>query len=121
MKELFLLVLGSALVNNFVLIKLLGLCPLMGVSNRVSSATAMALATGFVLTLAYGLSQLIYQYLLVPFGLEYLRIVAFIVMIAALVQFTEMYTRASNPTLHAALGLYLPLITTNCAVLGVAL
>lgn len=121
MKEFFLLIVGAALVNNFVLTYFLGLCPFMGSSKRLSSAFGMSLATGFVLTLASALSYVVHQYLLIPLDVEYLRIIAFILIIAAIVQFTELYLRSTNPVLHAALGMYLPLITTNCAVLGVAL
>ena len=112
---------GTVLVNNFVLAKFLGLCPVMGVSKSLDSAIGMALATAFVLTLSSALSYLVHAYLLVPFGLEYLRTLAFILVIAALVQFVEVFMRARAPVLHGVLGIFLPLITTNCAVLGVAL
>jgi electron transport complex protein RnfA len=119
--DLVLIVISAALVNNFVLIQFLGLCPFMGVSNSVSSAAGMSLATAFVLTLASVSSYLLSTWVLEPLGLGYLRIVAFILVIAALVQATELYMRHAAPLLHRVLGVYLPLITSNCAVLGVAL
>lgn len=119
--DLALIVISAALVNNFVLVQFLGLCPFMGVSNSVSSAVGMSMATAFVLTLASVASFVVTEWLLIPLGLEYLRIVAFILVIAALVQLTELYMRHSAPLLHRVLGVYLPLITSNCAVLGVAL
>lgn len=119
--SLALIVISAALVNNFVLVQFLGLCPFMGVSNSVSSAVGMSAATAFVLTLASVASFIINQWLLKPLGLEYLQIIALILVIAALVQLTELYVRHSAPLLHRALGVYLPLITSNCAVLGVAL
>lgn len=119
--DLALIVISAALVNNFVLVQFLGLCPFMGVSNSVSSAFGMAVATAFVLTLASVASFMVTEWLLDPLGLEYLRIIAFILVIAALVQITELYMRHSAPILHRVLGVYLPLITSNCAVLGVAL
>lgn len=121
MSDLALIILATVLVNNFVLVKFLGLCPLLGASTRVETALGMSLATTFVLTIAAGASYLIDTYLLAPFELEYLRLLAFIVVIAASVQFTELFIRHSSPLLHQVLGVYLPLITTNCAVLGVAL
>lgn len=121
MAEYALLLVGTVLVNNFVLVKFLGLCPFMGVSRRLESATGMALATTFVLTLSSVASWAVNNWLLVPLGVEFLRIIAFILVIAAVVQFTEMVVRASSPLLYQVLGIYLPLITTNCAVLGVAL
>ncbi len=121
MTDAMLILVGTILVNNFVLVQFLGLCPFMGVSNRLETAMSMALATLFVLTLAAAASHLVYHYLLVPLGLEYLNIIAFIVVIAGLVQFTEMLVRSTSPLLHRVLGVFLPLITTNCAVLGVAL
>ncbi|MCB1865246.1 MAG: electron transport complex subunit RsxA [Chromatiales bacterium] len=121
MTEFALILVGTVLVNNFVLVKFLGLCPFMGVSRKVETALGMGLATTFVLTLAAVLSHLLHTLLLVPFGLEYLRTIAFILVIAAVVQFTETVMRATSPLLHSILGVYLPLITTNCAVLGVAL
>nr|WP_298409924.1 electron transport complex subunit RsxA [uncultured Halomonas sp.] len=121
MTEYFLILVSTVLVNNFVLVQFLGLCPFMGVSNKLESAMGMAMATTFVLTLSSIVSYLTFHYLLVPLGLEYLRIIAFIMVIAAVVQFTEMMVRKTSPLLHQVLGIFLPLITTNCAVLGVAL
>jgi electron transport complex protein RnfA len=115
------ILLGTIFVNNFVMVQFLGLCPFMGASQKLDSAIGMAAATTFVLTLACAISYLLEHYLLQPLGLEYLRIIAFIVTIAALVQFSELVIRATQPVLHQVLGLFIPLITTNCAVLGVAL
>jgi len=117
---LFILV-GAVLVNNVVLVKILGLCPFMGVSKKLETAYGMGAATTFVLTLATGASYIIDHYLLIPFGLEYLRTLSFIVTIAAIVQLTEMVIAKTSPALQQTLGIYLPLITTNCAVLGVPL
>ena len=121
MTELLLLALGASLVNNFVLSNFLGLCPFVGVSRRFEAAAGMALATMFVLTIASGLSFALWEWVLVPLHLEYLRTLGFILLIAGVVQFTEIMVRATSPLLHQLLGLFLPLITTNCAVLGVAL
>jgi len=121
MKHYLLLLISTILVNNFVLVKFLGLCPFLGVSRRLESAIGMGLATTFVLTLASVSSYLLYQYLLLPLDLQYLRTISFIVVIAVVVQLTEIIVHKLSPTLHRLLGLYLPLITTNCAVLGVAL
>jgi len=121
MSEFLLLLLSTALVNNVVLVKFLGLCPVMGVSKSVDSAFGMGLATTFVITLATGASWMLDNWLLTPFGLGYLRILTFILVIAAVVQFTEMFVRKTSPALYQSLGIYLPLISTNCAVLGVAL
>lgn len=121
MTEYLLLLISTILVNNFVLVQFLGLCPFMGVSNKLDSALGMALATTFVLTLSSALSFLVYHGLLAPLGLEYLRTIGFIIMIAAVVQFTEMVIHKTSPLLYQVLGIFLPLITTNCAVLGVAL
>lgn len=121
MAEYVLLLLGTALVNNVVLVKFLGLCPFMGVSSKVDSALGMGLATTFVLTLAAATSWLLEHYVLRPLELDFLRILAFILVIAAVVQFTELAIRKFSPALHRVLGIFLPLITTNCAVLGVAL
>lgn len=115
------LVVGAILVNNFVLVQFLGLCPFMGVSNKLETAIGMSAATTFVLTLASICSYLTYTYLLAPLGLEYLQTIAFILVIAVVVQFTEMVVHKTSPLLHRVLGVFLPLITTNCAVLGVAL
>ena len=121
MADYLLIILGTALVNNVVLVKFLGLCPLMGVSNKLDSALGMGLATTFVLTLAAVASWLLEHFVLGPLDLGYLRILTFILVIAAVVQFTEMAVRKVSPTLYQVLGIFLPLITTNCAVLGVAL
>ena len=121
MTEYALILLSTVLVNNFVLVKFLGLCPFMGVSRKLETATGMALATTFVLTLSSVCSYLVNTYLLAPFGLEYLRTITFILVIAAVVQFTEMVVHKTSPLLYQVLGIFLPLITTNCAVLGVAL
>lgn len=121
MSEYLLIFVSTVLVNNFVLVKFLGLCPFMSVSTRLETATGMGLATTFVLTLSSICSYLVNEYLLSPFGLEYLRTIAFILVIAAMVQFTEMLVKKASPLLHQILGIFLPLITTNCAVLGVAL
>jgi electron transport complex protein RnfA len=120
-KEYLLILVSTILVNNFVLVKFLGLCPFMGVSRKLDTATGMALATTFVLTLSSVSSYLVNEYLLEPLGLEYLRTIAFILVIAVVVQFTEMYVHKTSPVLYQVLGIFLPLITTNCAVLGVAL
>jgi electron transport complex protein RnfA len=121
MKEYILILISTVLVNNFVLVKFLGLCPFMGVSRKLETATGMALATTFVLTLSSVSSYLVNEYLLAPLGLEYLRTIAFILVIAFVVQFTEMVVHKTSPLLYQVLGIFLPLITTNCAVLGVAL
>jgi electron transport complex protein RnfA len=119
--EYLLLLLGTALVNNVVLVKFLGLCPFMGVSKKLDSALSMGLATTFVLTLAAATSWLLEHFILAPLHIEFLRILAFILVIAAVVQFTEMVVHKTSPVLYQILGIFLPLITTNCAVLGVAL
>ena len=121
MQELALILIGALLVNNFVLAQFLGLCPFVGVSGNYDAAVSMGLATTFVLTLAASLSHLSFHYVLTPLGLEYLNIITFIVIIATVVQLTELFVRSVSPLLHQVLGIYLPLITTNCAVLGVAL
>jgi len=121
MQEYLLLLLGTALVNNVVLVKFLGLCPFMGVSNKVDTAVGMGYATTFVLTLSAASAWMLERWVLAPLGLEYLRILTFILVIAAVVQFTEMAVRKLSPVLYQVLGIFLPLITTNCAVLGVAL
>ena len=121
MKEYALILISTVLVNNFVLVQFLGLCPFMGVSRKLETATGMALATTFVLTLSAVFSNLIETYLLAPYELGYLRIIAFILVIAAVVQLTEMIVHKTSPLLYQVLGIFLPLITTNCAVLGVAL
>jgi len=121
MTEYLLLLLGTALVNNVVLVKFLGLCPFMGVSNKLDSALGMGFATTFVLTLAAVASWLLEYFVLMPLDIGFLRILTFILVIAAVVQFTEMLVRKFSPALYQILGIFLPLITTNCAVLGVAL
>ncbi|GAO37634.1 electron transport complex RsxE subunit [Sulfuricella sp. T08] len=121
MEHYFFILIGTVLVNNIVLVKILGLCPFMGVSKKLSAAVGMGAATAFVLTLASGLSYLVDHHLLIPNDLSYLRTLSFIVVIAAIVQFTEMFIRKSSPALYQTLGIYLPLITTNCAVLGIPL
>ncbi len=121
MTEYLLLILGTALVNNVVLVKFLGLCPFMGVSNKLDTALGMGMATTFVLTLAAAASWLLEHLVLVPLDIGFLRIMGFILVIAAVVQFTEMVIHKTSPVLYQVLGIFLPLITTNCAVLGVAL
>ena len=121
MKELLIIIIGSALVNNVVLSQFLGLCPFFGVSKKIDTATGMGGAIVFVITLSSFVTSLIYQFILVPTGLEYLQTIVFILVIAALVQFVEMFLKKTMPSLYQSLGVYLPLITTNCAVLGVAL
>ena len=121
MAELGLILIGATLVNNFVLAQFLGLCPFMGVTRQYQPAVAMGLATAFVLTTAAAASFLLYHAVLVPLEVEYLRIVVFIVTIAGVVQLTERVIRAQSPLLYEVLGIYLPLITSNCAVLAVAL
>ncbi len=121
MSEYLLLLIGTVFVNNIVLAKFLGLCPFMGVSRKVETAIGMSAATTFVLTLSAVLSYLINTWILAPFELEYLRTIAFIIAIAAVVNFTEMVVHKTSPLLYNVLGIFLPLITTNCAVLGVAL
>ena len=121
MSDLLLVIIGTALVNNVVLVKFLGLCPFMGVSNKLETAISMGFATTFVLTLASISSWALETFILEPFGLTYLRIISFILVIAAVVQFTEMFIKKTSPALYQLLGIFLPLITTNCAVLGVAL
>ena len=121
MNEYLLILVSTILVNNFVLVMFLGLCPFMGVSKKMDTAIGMGFATTFVLTLASVTSYLINTYLLIPLELEYLRTIAFIVTIAAVVGFTELVVNKTSPVMHQSLGVFLPLITTNCAVLGVAL
>jgi electron transport complex protein RnfA len=121
MDDLPLIAVGAALVNNFVLTRFLGLCPVLGTSQHLDGASGMALATTAVLTVTAGLCQLAETWLLLPFDLGHLRIVTYILIIAATVQFAEQLLRRMTPLLYRRLGIYLPLITTNCAVLGVAL
>jgi electron transport complex protein RnfA len=121
MKEYALILVSTILVNNFVLVKFLGLCPFMGVSRKLETAAGMGLATTFVLTLSSVSAYLVNEFLLLPLHLEYLRTITFILVIAVVVQFTEMVVHRTSPLLYQVLGIFLPLITTNCAVLGVAL
>lgn len=121
MTEYALILIGTVLVNNFVLVKFLGLCPFMGVSKKLETAIGMGLATTFVLTLAAVATWVVNTYLLEPLGIGYLRTIAFILVIAVVVQFTETVMHKTSPVLYQVLGIFLPLITTNCAVLGVAL
>ncbi|MGD7034197.1 electron transport complex subunit RsxA [Methylotuvimicrobium buryatense] len=121
MKEYLIILISTILVNNFVLVRFLGLCPFMGVSRKLETALGMGFATTFVLTLSAVCSYLANRYLLIPLELEYLRTITFIVVIAFVVQFTEMVVHKTSPLLYQVLGIFLPLITTNCAVLGVAL
>ena len=121
METLLLIIISSAIVNNVVLSQFLGLCPFLGVSKKVDTALGMGVAVIFVITISAFITSLIYKFILVTLGLEYLQTIVFILVIAALVQFVEMLLKKSVPSLYEALGVYLPLITTNCAVLGVAL
>lgn len=121
MKELLVILIASSLVNNVVLSQFLGLCPFLGVSKKTETATGMGVAVIFVITLASAVAGAIYQFVLVPFDIAYLQTIVFILVIAALVQFVEMFLKKFIPGLYQSLGVYLPLITTNCAVLGVAL
>ena len=121
MSNLIIIAIGSALVSNVVLSQFLGLCPFLGVSKKTNTAAGMGAAVIFVITLASLVAALIYKFVLDPLGLDYLKTIVFILVIAALVQFVEMFLKKFMPSLYEALGVYLPLITTNCAVLGVAL
>lgn len=121
MSEIVVILVGTVLVNNFVLVRFLGLCPFLGVSRNLEAAFGMSMATAFVLTLSSAVAYLLHQYLLVPLELEYLKTIAFILVIAASVQFTEIMVRRLSPLLDQVLGIFIPLIATNCAVLGVAL
>lgn len=121
MTDYLLLLVSTILVNNFVLVKFLGLCPFMGVSSRTETAIGMSFATTFVMTLASMLSFIVNTYILIPLSLEYLQTLSFILVIAVVVQFTEMFVQKTSANLYRLLGIFLPLITTNCAVLGVAL
>ena len=120
-KELLVILVSSSLVSNVVLSQFLGLCPFLGVSKKIKTAAGMGTAVIFVITLASAVAGLIYKYVLQALGIEYLQTIVFILVIAALVQFVEMFLKKTMPSLYEALGVYLPLITTNCAVLGVAL
>jgi electron transport complex protein RnfA len=121
MTTLFLIIISTVFVNNFVLARFLGLCPFMGVSRKIETATGMGMAVVFVMTVAAAVTWNIQRFILVTFHLEYLQTIMFILVIASLVQFVEMFVRKASPTLYQSLGIFLPLITTNCAVLGVAL
>ena len=121
MMNIFLFAISAALVNNVVLVQFQGLCPFLGVSKNTKTAAGMGGAVIFVMTLANTVTSVIYYYVLVPLGIEYLNTIAFILIIAGLVQFVEMFLKKKIPTLYKALGVYLPLITTNCAVLGIAI
>lgn len=120
-KDLLVILISSSLVSNVVLSQFLGLCPFLGVSKKTNTAAGMGVAVIFVITLASAVAGLMYKFILVPLHIEYLQTICFILVIAALVQFVEMFLKKAIPTLYEALGVYLPLITTNCAVLGVAL
>jgi len=119
--DYLMILLGTALVNNVVLVRFLGLCPFMGVSTKLDTALGMGLATAFVLSLASAAGWLLEHYILAPLDIAFLRILSFILVVAALVQFIEMLMRKLSPVLYRLLGIFLPLITTNCAVLGIAL
>ena len=121
MQDIAIILISAILVNNYVLVQFLGLCPFMGVSNKLETAIGMSSATTFVLTLAAISSYMVNTWVLVPLGLEYLKTIAFILVIAVVVQFTKMFIEKTSPLLYRVLGVFLPLITTNCAVLGVAL
>ena len=121
MTELIIIAIGAALVNNVVLSQFLGLCPFLGVSKKTSTAVGMGMAVTFVMTLSGAVTFLIYKYIMVPFHMEYMKTIIFIFIIASLVQFVEMALQKLLPSLYTALGIYLPLITTNCAVLGAVL
>jgi electron transport complex protein RnfA len=120
MGKFILLIIGAVLVNNFVLARFLGICPFLGVSKKVETAIGMGMAVVFVITMAATITWLVYMYILVPFQITYMQTIAFILVIAALVQFVEMVIQKTSPPLYQALGIYLPLITTNCCVLAVA-
>ncbi len=121
MANILLLALTALLIENFVFVKFYGICPFLGVSQKVETAVGMGLAVTFTMTIASALTWPLYHFVLVPLHLEYLQTIAFILLIACLVQFIEMFLQKAIPSLYSALGIYLPLITTNCAVLGVAL
>ncbi|NLW52087.1 MAG: electron transport complex subunit RsxA [Tissierellia bacterium] len=115
------IILGSIFINNYVLAQFLGICPTLGVSKKLDTSVGMGLAVTFVITLSSVITLLLNNYILVPFGLQYLKTIAFILVIASLVQFVEMFLKKTSPSLYNALGVFLPLITTNCVVLGVAI
>lgn len=121
MANIFQIIIASIFVNNYVFARFLGICPLLGVSNKTETAAGMGVAVTFVITLASAITWVVHEFVLSQFGLEYLMTIVFILVIAALVQFVEMFLKKSSPGLYNALGVYLPLITTNCVVLGVAI
>ena len=121
MNELIAIFLGMVLINNFVLVRFLGLCPFFGVSKKLGSAVSMGIAVTFVMTIASIATWLIYHYILIPFDMEYMYIIIFILVIATLVQIIELFIKKTNIALYFSFGIYLPLITTNCAVLGITL
>lgn len=121
MRELILIFIAASITNNFVLTYFLGICPFIGVSNKIESSIGLGMATTFVMTMAATVTWLIYSYVLVPYNLVFLQYVTFIIVIASLVQFVEMFIRKVSPPLYKALGIFLPLITTNCAILGLTL
>jgi len=120
-KELILIFIAASITNNFVLTYFLGICPFIGVSNRIDSSVGLGIATTFVMTMAATVTWIIYHHLLIPFNLEFLQYVTFILVIASFVQFVEMFIKKTSPPLYKALGIFLPLITTNCAILGLTL
>lgn len=115
------IIIAGIFINNFILVRFLGICPFVGVSKKIESSVGMGMAVTFVMTIASSITWVLYSYILVPLKLEYLQIIAFILVIASIVQFVEMVIQKSSPNLYKSLGVYLPLITTNCAVLGVAI
>jgi len=121
MKQVIFILIGASVTNNFVLTYFLGICPFIGVSNKIESAVGLGMATTFVMTLSSSVTWLLYHYILVPFKLVFLQYVVFIIVIASLVQFVEMFVKKVSPALYKALGIFLPLITTNCAILGLTL
>lgn len=121
MTDLLIILLSAIFVNNFVLVQFLGICPFLGVSKQVETATGMGMAVTFVMAVASAVTWMVQEFILIPLEIEYMQTIAFILVIAALVQFVEMVIQKSSPTLYQALGVFLPLITTNCAVLGVAI
>lgn len=121
MRDILIISIGAILINNFVLVRFLGICPFLGISKKLDTAVGMGMAVTFVMALSSLMTYLVHTYILLPLELEYLQTIAFILIIAALVQFVEMFLQKVSPALYSALGIYLPLITTNCAVLGSAL
>ncbi|MBQ6540393.1 MAG: RnfABCDGE type electron transport complex subunit A, partial [Oscillospiraceae bacterium] len=121
MKTLILIIIGTALINNVVLNQFLGICSFLGVSQQMKASASLGVAVIFVITIASAVANLLYDYVLAPFGMDFMKTIVFILVIAALVQIVEMFLKKTSPAVYKALGIYLPLITTNCAVLGVAL